>query len=158
MFAGERFALCLSVQPFGALSLKSNIPFALDATLGFFMRGSGNTSAAALSSLELQFENSSPTRGYTITRTLSLGQVLEGQAGEGKSKDGLLAAIAAGSWTPVKVSMRDFLPDASAQDAGGAHKADRLTIGSCLQNMAGCSSDTPNLDFCADRIVMVSAA
>ncbi len=51
---GARAALCLAIQPFGALSLRSSVPFSLDGALGFYIRGNGNSSAAQLGSLEIQ--------------------------------------------------------------------------------------------------------
>ena len=46
---GARAAMCLAVQPFGALSLKSTMPFEMqDGVLGFYIRsnsGNGNSSS-----------------------------------------------------------------------------------------------------------------
>lgn len=53
---GARAALCLAVQPFGALSLRSSVPFSLEGALGFYIRGNGNSSAAQLGSLEMQVD------------------------------------------------------------------------------------------------------
>ena len=52
---GSREAMCLGVMPFGALSLRSAMPFALEGALGLYMRAASNTTAAAaLGGLELQ--------------------------------------------------------------------------------------------------------
>ena len=51
---GARAALCLAIQPFGALSLRSSVPFSLEGALGFYIRGNGNSSAAQLGGLEMQ--------------------------------------------------------------------------------------------------------
>jgi hypothetical protein len=172
---GARAAMCASVQPFGALSLKSAMPFEMqDGVLGFYIRGNGgnggssNASASAsaaaapgLGRLELQLESSSPSR-YSITRSLSLAEVLEAQAAAGGSTSAadLLAAIQGGSWTPVKVQMSAFAVPGSTAGGGqesAAFRADRLTMGSCLQRLEGCSpAATPNLDFCLDKLVIVN--
>lgn len=87
------------MQPYGALSLRSSVPFPMDGTLGFYLRGANLTAgglglAAAsrgalplakegssslnatvpglqLGDLELQFESSSPST-YTISRSATL--------------------------------------------------------------------------------------
>jgi hypothetical protein len=136
-----RTVLCLSAQPFGALSLKSSMAFNLDGSvLGMYIRGSGYTTAAALGTLEFQLESSSPSR-YAITASLTLAQILEVQAAaEGSNAAQLLAGIAAGNWVPVKVNLSSFTqlapngsPDNAPGIGGAPFKADRLTIGSCLQ-------------------------
>jgi hypothetical protein len=170
---GARSAMCLGVQPFGALSLKSSMPFEMEnGVLGFYIRGNGGNggnsnasasaaAAAGLGRLELQLESSSPSR-YSITRSLTLAEVLEAQAAAGGSTSAadLLAAIQAGSWTPVKVQMSAFAVPGSAAGSsqeGAAFRADRLTMGSCLQRLEGCSpTATPNLDFCLDKLVIVN--
>ncbi|KAI7846475.1 hypothetical protein COHA_000010 [Chlorella ohadii] len=150
---GARAALCLAIQPFGALSLRSSVPFSLDGALGFYIRGNGNSSAAQLGSLEIQFESSSPRR-YSITRSITLAEALAAQAvAEGapaSTGDALLAGIAAGQWTPVKVPLAAF------GEGQPGFKADRWTLGSCLQRLEGCSSAAPAIDVCLDQIVTVS--
>jgi hypothetical protein len=74
------------VQPYGALSLKSSMPFTLDGTLGLYVRANNLSRIAAgsaegskqpgsagfdLGDLEVQFESSSPAL-YTITRSYTL--------------------------------------------------------------------------------------
>ncbi|PRW55888.1 hypothetical protein C2E21_5030 [Chlorella sorokiniana] len=149
---GARAALCLAIQPFGALSLRSSVPFSLEGALGFYIRGNGNSSAAQLGSLEMQFESSSPSR-YAITRSSTLAEALAAQAvAEGapaSTADALLAGIAAGQWTPVKVPLAAF-------EAQAGFKADRWTLGSCLQRLDGCSSAAPAAEVCLDQIVTVS--
>lgn len=143
----------MSVQPFGALSLRSPMPFSLEGgVLGFYLRGDSNSSAAAvaaaasLGALELQFESSQPSR-YSITRSVALGDLMSAED---------LAAAAAGGWTPVKAPLSAF---AQPQPEGEApFKADRLTLGLCLQRMDGCSASTPALGLCLDKLVIVSAA
>lgn len=44
----------MSIQPFGALSLKSSMPFPLEGALGFYIRGRANTTTEALGALEVQ--------------------------------------------------------------------------------------------------------
>lgn len=99
-----------------------------------------------------QFESSSPSR-YAITRSITLADALAAQAvAEGapaSTADALLAGIAAGQWTPVKVPLAAF-------EAQAGFKADRWTLGSCLQRVDGCSSAAPAIDVCLDQIVTVS--
>lgn len=192
---GARAALCLAVQPFGALSLRSAVPFALEGALGFYIRGNGATSPAALGALEMQvgagggrwvvgsacsagapcpppplvslcmahipnplsaspcthtspqFESSSPSR-YAITRSITLAEALAAQAvAEGRpaaAAEAQLAGIAAGEWVPVKVPLAAF-------EGQPGFKADRWTLGSCLQRLEGCSSAAPALELCLDQ-------
>lgn len=181
---GARAALCLAVQPFGALSLRSAVPFAIEGALGFYIRGNGNTAPAALGGLEmqvgggglrlpcrcplpflsrslhppqpclplpptspLQFESSSPSR-YAITRSITLAEALAAQAvAEGRpatDANAQLAGIAAGQWTAVKVPLAAF-------EGQPGFKADRWTLGSCLQRLEGCSSAAPALELCLDQ-------
>lgn len=147
------------MAPFGALSLKSPVPFSVDGSaLGFYIRGSADTSAAALGSLEMQvggwrrteggtgpsnvghqvcfiavqLESATPSR-YAVTPALSLSLLLQAQAAaDGGSGEQLLADVAGGAWVPVKIPLSQFLPT-SAQQRGGSFKADRITLGSCLQ-------------------------
>jgi hypothetical protein len=125
-----------------------------------YIRGGGASTGAALGKLELQFELSSPSR-YAITRSLTLEQLVQAQAAaDGGGAAQLLNNIAAGVWVALKMDLGAFAADpAGGQDAGAApgFKADRLTIGSCLQRLDGCGADQPPLDFCLDKMVLVSA-
>ncbi|PSC71533.1 E3 ubiquitin-ligase HECW2 [Micractinium conductrix] len=164
---GARSSLCMGVQPFGALSLRSPMPFGLDAgaLLGFYIRASNSSAAASsaaapaaqLGALELQFESSQPAR-YTITPSLTLKEIFEAQAAADPSSPpaaDLLAGAAAGRWTAVKVPLAAFAP--TGADGGAAFRADRLTLGLCLQRLDGCSAAaTPNLEACLDKMVVVS--
>lgn len=115
----------------------------------------------------LQFESSSPSR-YAITRSVTLAEALAAQAAAGgPAADEALAGIAAGTWTAVKLPLADFArPDGalaggsggSGAVAAGSFRADRLTIGLCLQRLDGCGQDTPSLSFCLDKLVIVNAA
>jgi len=58
----------------------------------------------------------------------------------------LLAGIAAGQWTPVKVPLAAF------GEGQPGFKADRWTLGSCLQRLEGCSSAAPAIDVCLDQV------
>ncbi|KAL4457715.1 hypothetical protein ABPG75_012580 [Micractinium tetrahymenae] len=153
---GARASLCMSVQPFGALSLRSPMPFALEGgVLGFYLRANSNSTAtadaaagaaASLGALELQFESSQPSR-YSITHSVSLGDLLSPAD---------LVAAAAGEWVAVKAPLSAFAQQQAEGDA--PFKADRLTVGLCLQRMDGCSAGMPALDVCLDKLVIVSAA
>lgn len=145
----------MSVQPFGALSLRSPMPFALEGgVMGFYLRGDSNATdpasaaaaAASLGALELQFESSQPSR-YSITRSVVLEDLL-GPAD--------LAAAAAGGWVPVKAPLSAFAQQQA--DGEAPFKADRLTVGLCLQRVEGCSAGAPPLGVCLDKLVIVSAA
>ncbi len=145
----------MSVQPFGALSLRSSMPFALEGgVLGFYLRGNTNGSdpaalasaASSLGALELQFESSQPSK-YSITRSVTLGDLL-GPAD--------LAAAAAGGWVAVKAPLSAFAQQQAEGDA--PFKADRLTVGLCLQRVEGCTAGGPSLGVCLDKLVIVSAA
>lgn len=62
----------VQVQPYGALSLKSSMPFTLDGTLGMFIRGATSANLTQqLGDVELQFEASSPS-AYTISKSSTL--------------------------------------------------------------------------------------
>lgn len=103
---------------------------------------------APLRPITPQFESSSPSR-YSITRSITLGEALAAQAvAEGalaSTGEALLAGIAAGQWTPVKVPLAAF-------EAQAGFKADRWTLGSCLQRLEGCSSAAPAIDVCLDQV------
>lgn len=134
------------------------MPFDLaGSALGLYIRGGGSSSAAELGKLELQFELSSPSR-YAITQSLTLEQLLQAQAAAGGgSAAQLLNNIAAGGWVALKADLAAFAANpAGGTDAGG-FKADRLTIGSCVQRLDGCGADQPPINFCLDRMVLVSA-
>ena len=164
------------LQPYGALSLRSTVPFTLGGSvLGMYMRGTANANAtdpaslasaeAALGALELQLESSSPGR-YAITRSRTVAEMLRSQAASEGAMDPaaiaaeLLAAMAAGRWTPVKAPLSDFVPEAAPTDGAAAgaapFRADRLSIGRCLQRLDACSSQDRPLDVCIDRLVLVS--
>ena len=67
----------------------------------------------------------------------------------------------------MKVAMGSFSQDFSTEGSstsGGSgsgstpFRADRLTMGLCLQRLDGCSAATPNLDLCLDKLVIVNTA
>ena len=79
--------MLMQVQPYGALSLKSSVPFSLNGILGFYIKGGDgadsavdNSSSSApgfdVGDLELQFESSSPS-AYTISKSITLRWALE---------------------------------------------------------------------------------
>ena len=68
-------------------------------------------------------------------------------------------------WQVVKVAMGSFSLDFSTEGSGSGSgsgstpfRADRLTMGLCLQRLDGCSAATPNLDLCLDKLVIVNTA
>ena len=101
--------------------------------------------------LPSQFESSAPS-SYTITGSKTLRQLLEAQAASAKAP---LAQIEGGNWTRLAVDMSTFGQPGSA---GSFFKADRITLGFCLQNLADCGQGgAPPLLFCIDRVVLVSS-
>lgn len=58
--------------------------------------------------------------------------------------------MAAGRWVPVKVPLSAFRLEKQPD-----FKANRLTIGQCLQRLDGCSAGQPALDLCLDKVVLV---
>jgi hypothetical protein len=136
--------------------LKSPISFSLDGSvLGFYVRADGNNiTAPQMGQLQIQLESSSPSR-YVVTRSIMLTDILQAAEGDGAAEQ--LAAVASGSWAPIKVDLSSFLQDAAA-NVPGSFKADRLTMGLCLQQADGCLPDGPALSFCLDKIVIVTAA
>lgn len=69
---GSRSSLGIQLQPFGALSLRSPVPFSLSGVLGLYLRSSpGAGEAYPVGALELQFESSTPTN-YTVTPSRTL--------------------------------------------------------------------------------------
>lgn len=158
---GSRYSLCLQVQPYGALSLKSSVPFSLNGILGFYIKGGAgadsaadNSSSAALGfdvgDLELQFESSSPS-AYTISKSITLREVLEGRAAvDGTDAEAELRSIERGEWNAIKVDMKKF----TLGNPGARY--DRLTLGSCIQNLDSCTGEAPpELQICLDKMVMV---
>lgn len=140
------------------------MPFPLTGMLGFYVRGAANASAAQLGELEIQMEGSSPGR-YTYTRSLSLADILSAQAGGSAAAAAqVLDGMASGRWTAVKTPLAAFAPPAAAADAGAADgaaagaspfRADRLTIGVCLQRLDRCSAASGVLELCLDKLVLV---
>ena len=151
--------MCLAAPPYAALSLRSTVPITLGSgTLGFYVRGdagNGSSSPGRLGDLEIQWESSSPGGEYAITPSVTLAELLEQQAG-GSSSDAnaTLAAIEGGQWTAVKAPLASFA--GSQGSAAGTFRADRLTMGYCLQRLEGCSSTMPSLQFCLDKILIVN--
>lgn len=142
------------------------MPFSLTGMLGFYVRGGANASAAELGELEIQFEGSSPGR-HAITCSLSLAEILASQeGGNAAAAAALLDGMAAGRWAAVKSPLAAFAPPAAAAapDAGAADaaaagaspfRADRLTIGVCLQRLERCSDASGVLELCVDKMVIV---
>lgn len=114
--------------------------------------------ACPLRPASLQFESSAPSR-YSITRSLPLAELLAAQAAEGgsASADQLLVAMAAGQWTGVKVPLASFAPPHQGTDAA-VFRADRLTVGLCLQRLDGCSAATPAVEFCLQQVQLTGPA
>lgn len=110
----------------------------------------------------MQFEGSA-LGGHSITPSITLRELLAAQAAADRNAapaDAALAAIASGKWTPVKAPLATFapLPHPSAEAAGVAgasFKADRLTIGACIQRLDGCSATMPPMDLCLDKLLLV---
>ena len=106
----------------------------------------------------MQWESSSPGGEYSITPRVTLAEILDQQqAGGGSDANATLAAIENGQWTAVKIPLTSF---AGSQGSAGTFRADRLTIGFCLQRLDGCSGGTsssmPSLHFCLDKILIVN--
>lgn len=142
------------IGAYGAISLKSAHPFALDGTLNMYLH-SNNTSGTAslpfnLSSLELQFESSAPS-SYTISRSYTLGQ-LAAQDGtiDGKDPVTRMYNIKKGGWEPFHIQMDGFAPNGTS-DA----KYDRITVGSCLQKFELCNGvKVPDIYLCLENVSM----
>ncbi|RMZ57044.1 hypothetical protein APUTEX25_002276 [Auxenochlorella protothecoides] len=157
VMSGSKYALCATLAPYGAVSLKSNIPFTLDGILGLYIHSTGGATTSSntsfsLGDLELQFESSAPS-SYTISRSYTLSELLNRQGWiDGKSPDTMLHNIESNGWESLKVQMGGFAP--SGTDSA---KYDRITLGSCLQRFDLCTGKTvPDIYLCLDKLVMVS--
>lgn len=139
------------------------MPFALQgAVLALELAGNGSASTG-LGALQLQFESSAPA-SYSLSRPFSLRQLLAaaagGSSGNGSTgPDAALAAIQGGQWWKLTAALDGFVPGGDG-GSGGAWRADRITLGSCLQpGEEGCDpgSAPPAVGLCLDRMVIVSA-
>ena len=99
-----------------------------------------------------QFEGSAPG-AHSITASLTLRELLAGPQGvDAAAADAALAAAARGEWVPVKASLLQF---AQGGPQGSGFKADRLTIGWCVQRLEGCAAGAPPVELCLDKIALV---
>ena len=143
-------SLCITIRPFGALSLRSQSHFETEfSTLGFYFRGAGKDEAVAgLANLELQLETSTEA-GYSISHSVSFKELMMDQAVNGTNAS-LLAAAAAGEWIPVRAPLASLSPPQSF---------DRITLGHCLQNMGACEHAVDEaISICLDHLFIVSPA
>jgi hypothetical protein len=143
--------MCVGVQQFGALSLRTDRPFlaAPNAILGFYLRGGGDSKA--LGDLECQVERNEWWYGYSVSRSVTLREILAAQEKEeGTAPGTLLAAAAAGRWIPVRLRLGTL--------ASAPPMVDRITLGSCLQDMAPCDAAADDVRLCLDHVVVAVPA
>lgn len=149
---GSGASLCLSVQPFGALSLRTQQAIPTEASMiGFYIRGDGSeTKESALGALEFQLESSYSVKGgYIVSQARSLHDLLlEQSGGDASMADALLRAAVSGKWIPVKA----WLSGLSL-----APLFDRMTFGSCLQSLEACDPPSGPVSICMDHVVIVTA-
>jgi hypothetical protein len=76
-------------------------------------------------------------------------EVLEGRAAvDGSDAEAVLRSIERGEWNAIKVDMKRF----TLGNPGARY--DRLTLGSCIQNLDSCSGEPPpGLQICLDKMV-----
>jgi hypothetical protein len=153
---GSTGSLCIAVQPFGALSLRTSRPFAVGQTvMGMHVRGNATSGGSAqerqalLGGLEIQLEGGSGGQ-YAVSRSATIQELLVEQAAEdGSDAQAQLAAMADGQWLPLRVRLADLSGD------GGA-VFDRVTLGKCVQQVEACAGEAPAVSLCLDHVVLVS--
>lgn len=159
---GSHASLCATVQPYGALSLRSQgIPFSVtNGILAFVIRGR-NTSTTAnnkLGDLQIQIESSSGNGGYQISKALTLNNLLKQQASQdGTDATELLSRIENGQWVAIRCKLSSLVEGSII----AREYYDRITIGRCLQPAendlcAAAAGVSINPSFCLDRLFILS--